>query len=91
MRCVRWPTAEGEAEPKLKALAGGVLKKTHGNPFYVQQLLRSMYDLGLFTFDVPSNRWTWVSLNWGDFSCSTERVCVVCALGRRLVCQGASR
>lgn len=49
------------AEPELNSLARSVMKKTHGNPFFVLQLLRSMYDLGLFSFDLASNRWKWVS------------------------------
>ncbi|MBC7174442.1 MAG: AAA family ATPase, partial [Polyangiaceae bacterium] len=42
----------------VSALAGLVHEKTHGNPFFVRQLLHSLYDDGLLRFDPRESSWT---------------------------------
>lgn len=44
-----------ESEPLARLL----LKKTSGNPFFIDQLLRSFYQEGLLTFDGGKGRWQW--------------------------------
>jgi predicted ATPase/signal transduction histidine kinase len=36
-----------------------VLQKTNGNPFFVSQLLQSLYQEGLFHFDLYLRKWRW--------------------------------
>ncbi|KIG19110.1 Serine/threonine kinase PKN8 [Enhygromyxa salina] len=40
-------------------LAALALNKTEGNPFHLRQLLRTMYDEGLFHYDDEAQRWRW--------------------------------
>ncbi|MFO0573895.1 MAG: AAA family ATPase [Polyangia bacterium] len=47
--------APDEAEPLAALLEG----KTEGNPFFLGQLLASLYRDGLLRFDPGSGRWTW--------------------------------
>lgn len=35
------------------------LQKTQGNPFFLTQFLRSLYDNGLISFDVDTSQWAW--------------------------------
>ncbi|HEV3364254.1 MAG TPA: AAA family ATPase, partial [Acidimicrobiia bacterium] len=41
------------------ALAGLVHERTAGNPFFVIQFLRSLFEDGLLRFAVDTGRWTW--------------------------------
>jgi predicted ATPase/predicted Ser/Thr protein kinase len=43
----------------LHELARFALGKTEGNPFYLRHLLRTIYDEGLFHFDVEAGAWVW--------------------------------
>lgn len=45
-------------ESECKDLAAVVLEKTAGNPFFVQQFLRSIHGSGRLTFDA-NGRWSW--------------------------------
>jgi predicted ATPase/signal transduction histidine kinase len=42
-----------------RPLARLVLRKTEGNPFFVSQLLQSVYQEGLFRFDPNIRKWGW--------------------------------
>ncbi|MDX2471579.1 MAG: AAA family ATPase [SAR324 cluster bacterium] len=42
-------------------LAKILLKKTGGNPFFIKQLLQSLYDQELLVYDDPSSVWVWDS------------------------------
>jgi len=44
---------------KCKLLAELVFNKTQGNPFFLTQLLTSLYGEKLLTFDFRSGRWEW--------------------------------
>ncbi|HVH98760.1 MAG TPA: AAA family ATPase [Enhygromyxa sp.] len=48
--------ADRKAVREFAALALG---KTDGNPFYLRQLLRTIYDEGLFEFDAATDAWRW--------------------------------
>ena len=48
-----------ESEPALRELARAVHEKTHGNPFFVGEFLRTLYRDGAIDFDAPSGRWVW--------------------------------
>ncbi len=41
------------------SLVALVMEKTHGNPFFVGQLLRSLHDEGLLRFGPEAGRWAW--------------------------------
>ncbi len=41
------------------ALAGRVVRKTGGNPFFVRAFLRSLWDTGQIRFDPRSRSWVW--------------------------------
>ncbi|HEO64910.1 MAG TPA: GAF domain-containing protein, partial [Spirochaetes bacterium] len=43
----------------LDRLAALVANKTHGNPFFLTQFLRTLYEKGFITFDVDKSLWTW--------------------------------
>lgn len=40
-------------------LAELIMEKTGGNPFFIIQLLRSLHERGLITFDMEQGRWLW--------------------------------
>ena len=42
-----------------RPLAGLILDKTDGNPFFLREFLRSLQREGQLTFDVNAGRWTW--------------------------------
>lgn len=44
---------------KTKPLAELVFKKTQGNPFFLTQLLKSLYQDGLLWFDFEQGSWQW--------------------------------
>jgi predicted ATPase/GAF domain-containing protein/tRNA A-37 threonylcarbamoyl transferase component Bud32 len=44
-----------ESEP----LARIVFEKTHGNPFFMNQFLRTLHSEKLLTFDIASHAWSW--------------------------------
>ncbi|MEW6493790.1 MAG: AAA family ATPase [Cyanobacteriota bacterium] len=44
---------------KTKPLAELLFKKTQGNPFFLTQLLKSLYQENLLFFDFPKGRWQW--------------------------------
>ncbi len=43
----------------IRPLAELVMEKTEGNPFFVNEFLKNLYQEQLLTFDVPSRRWEW--------------------------------
>jgi PAS domain S-box-containing protein len=43
----------------VRSLAELVLRKTEGNPFFVNEFLRLLYDENLLTFDAKHLRWQW--------------------------------
>jgi PAS domain S-box-containing protein len=43
----------------VRSLAELVLRKTDGNPFFVNEFLRLLYDENLLTFDAKHLRWQW--------------------------------
>lgn len=44
---------------ECRNLSEVILAKTNGNPLFVRQFLRSLYDNKLVEFDVPGKRWRW--------------------------------
>jgi len=44
---------------KIKTLANLIFSKTHGNPFFINQLLQTMYQEKLLNFDFNSGIWQW--------------------------------
>ncbi|GAB1540179.1 AAA family ATPase [Scytonema sp. NUACC21] len=44
---------------RTKALAELVLEKTQGNPFFMNEFLKSLYTQGLLVFDFQTRRWQW--------------------------------
>lgn len=42
-----------------RPLAELLLTKTGGNPYFVNELLKTLHDDGLLTFDQPDSRWSW--------------------------------
>jgi PAS domain S-box-containing protein len=44
---------------KLVFLAGLVMQKTRGNPFFVSQFMTNLYQKGLFHFDIRAGQWHW--------------------------------
>ncbi len=44
---------------EVGSLAEVLLRKTDGNPFFVQQFLRSLHEQRLLRFDVAAGRWSW--------------------------------
>jgi predicted ATPase len=64
-----------DAEP----LAEVVMDKTHGNPFFINQFLRSLYQKQMILYDTQKNVWTWdimkikeaeITSNVVEFMCS---------------------
>ena len=51
--------ALGASRERVEELAGLVGDKTGGNPFFVNQFLRSLYEGGALGFDPASARWRW--------------------------------
>jgi len=49
----------GQAPDEVAALARVVHAKTHGNPFFVNQLLTSLAAEGLLRFDAAKGAWQW--------------------------------
>ncbi|XXY46171.1 AAA family ATPase [Sorangium sp. So ce269] len=48
------------SEPeRARPLAGLILARTAGNPFFVRELLRSLQREGLLAFDASRSTWTW--------------------------------
>ena len=43
----------------IRPLAELVMEKTEGNPFFVNEFLKNLYQEQLLTFDVASRRWQW--------------------------------
>ena len=43
----------------IRPLAELVMEKTEGNPFFVNEFLKNLYQEQLLTFDVTSRRWQW--------------------------------
>ncbi|NEP78432.1 MAG: AAA family ATPase [Okeania sp. SIO3B3] len=43
----------------VKSLAELVIEKTHGNPFFVNEFLKSLYTENLLTFDKKNRVWQW--------------------------------
>ncbi|MBP0018014.1 MAG: AAA family ATPase [Cyanobacteria bacterium SBLK] len=49
-----------QSPPKtVKALATLVLRKTEGNPFFINEFLKELYDENLLMFHRPSRCWQW--------------------------------
>lgn len=44
---------------QVQPLAKLLHNKTHGNPFFLTQLLKSLHSEGLLTFEQETNRWQW--------------------------------
>jgi predicted ATPase len=44
---------------RAKPLAELVLAKTAGNPFFINEFLKSLYTAGLLTFDAQGREWRW--------------------------------
>ena len=51
--------SEGDYEGRIRELAEVVLKKTNGNPFFVSEFLKSLYEEGGINFDYEKGRWSW--------------------------------
>jgi len=49
------------AAQSLEELVATVLDKAGGNPFFTQELLRSLYEEGILYFDYDTRAWTWDS------------------------------
>ncbi|BAZ18111.1 serine/threonine protein kinase [Calothrix sp. NIES-4071] len=47
------------AETRVKLLAELVFNKTQGNPFFLTQLLKSLYSEHLLVYQVAINKWQW--------------------------------
>lgn len=43
----------------VQPLAERVMQKTEGNPFFVNELLKTLHQEQLLTFDLQANRWRW--------------------------------
>ena len=52
-------TAEDDRNEAINLLADEILRKTGGNPFFVQQLLRTFYEREVICFDTTTHRWLW--------------------------------
>ncbi len=44
---------------EVASLAHLVMKKTSGNPFFVNEFLKTLYQQELLRFDINTNQWTW--------------------------------
>ncbi|WP_234023033.1 AAA family ATPase [Sorangium cellulosum] len=65
------------------ALAGAVLKKTGGNPFFVKQFMRHLYDAKLLVFD-PATGWRWDLPQIERLECTDNVVSLMADTIRRL-------
>ncbi len=66
-------------EPELVSpLSTVVWAKTHGNPFFLRQFLRTLRESGLLSFDTTAQRWTW-DINGAQDLASTENVAALMA------------
>ncbi|PSB11297.1 serine/threonine protein kinase, partial [filamentous cyanobacterium Phorm 46] len=52
-------TLESQISPNIKVLAELLFNKTQGNPFFLTQLIRTLYQETLLVYDFPSSRWQW--------------------------------
>jgi predicted ATPase/signal transduction histidine kinase len=52
-------TVRAPGEEDAAPLAGLVHERTAGNPFFVNQFLRSLFEDGLLRFAVDTGRWSW--------------------------------
>jgi len=52
-------TLESQISEKIKLLAELLFNKTQGNPFFLNQLIRTLYQEKLLVYDFPSSRWQW--------------------------------
>ncbi|NEP13822.1 MAG: AAA family ATPase [Symploca sp. SIO2C1] len=48
-----------EAPEQTKQLAELVVRKTHGNPFFMKEFLKSLHKEGLLYFDINKFNWNW--------------------------------
>jgi predicted ATPase/serine phosphatase RsbU (regulator of sigma subunit)/tRNA A-37 threonylcarbamoyl transferase component Bud32 len=58
---------------EVEPLARLVLRKTHGNPFFLSQFLTSLYKDGAVALNVATRRWTW-DLDRVETATATENV-----------------
>ncbi len=52
-------TLDGQITQKIKLLAELLFNKTQGNPFFLTQLLRTLYQENLLVYDFQSGAWQW--------------------------------
>ncbi|MCW6052346.1 AAA family ATPase [Lyngbya sp. CCAP 1446/10] len=52
-------TLESEISEKIQLLAELLFNKTQGNPFFLNQLIRTLYQENLLVYDFPSGTWQW--------------------------------
>ena len=52
-------TTEDDRNAAINLLAREILKKTGGNPFFIQQLLRTFDEREIIRFDATTHRWLW--------------------------------
>ncbi|MFS8117829.1 MAG: histidine kinase dimerization/phospho-acceptor domain-containing protein, partial [Microcoleus sp.] len=52
-------TLESPISEDIKILAKLLFNKTQGNPFFLNQLIRTLYQEKLLVYDFPSSRWQW--------------------------------
>ncbi|MEG5061391.1 AAA family ATPase [Microcoleus sp. A2-C5] len=52
-------TLESLNSEDIKILAELLFNKTQGNPFFLNQLIRTLYQEKLLVYDFPSSRWQW--------------------------------
>ncbi len=65
------------------ALAGAVLKKTGGNPFFVKQFIRHLHDAKVLVFD-PATGWGWDLPQIETLECTDNVVSLMVEAIRRL-------
>ncbi len=53
------PTEEAGLLPEGAELSEQIFKKTDGNPFFVNEFLKNLYQEGLVNFDGKAGRWVW--------------------------------
>ncbi|MCC3426050.1 MAG: AAA family ATPase [Microcoleus sp. PH2017_01_SCD_O_A] len=52
-------TLKSNISENIKLLAELLFNKTQGNPFFLTQLLRTLYQENLLVYDFPSSTWQW--------------------------------
>ncbi|MEG3840592.1 AAA family ATPase [Microcoleus sp. herbarium14] len=52
-------TLDGQITEKIELLAELLFNKTQGNPFFLTQLLRALYQENLLVYDFQSGAWQW--------------------------------